>query len=572
MRPLLLAMAATLVLAPVGQAAWIDDPLGDVRLQADDPVGQAAPLAGPAYASIDLLALDVTEGPETFTFALKVADLGDTDDKSADGMDCSILFTQGGRDFRIRLSRFLPVLGGGFLDLWTRDGEGAWQMQPLADLDLAMDAVAETLTFTLARGDMADASGAAPFPGRLLEDVHASCRNALSGISLVGGVTPPPPAHAQDDLPDDGVATGTWPVTMGAAQTGHALLTSAQPFRASNGEATTFAYNVTAHNQGGTDDDFVLRATGVPERTNVSLVTDRLHIAAGGEESFTVWVSVPFAHDHGTTRSFVLELASATDPGSVGRLEVGVRYLAVPQPAGHHDTLYVHSHREEGLQEPVIQRAPGIVGNNGFLNTLDEDPTDSHDGLAFSSGSGGGGGSPDAYEFYVDLAPSLLVGIDADLSRVGEMQVQFGSRSPRQDVMVSAEVVVGTRGEGTQTLAKMGPTAATAAGDVYTAVGDLVPQAEADLVPFAPGMNLFLMVHFESMGALPADPPWLMTGSWLRLPLLDYHDPVEGMPETGAVVLAGAQPLVETPSKESPAPLWTVLAAVAIGLLVRRRT
>jgi hypothetical protein len=563
-------LLAALLLAPLGQAAWIDDPAGDLGLQAD---GAPAAVPGvPTHQSIDITGLDVVEGPDAFTFTLHVADLSGMDDTSADGVLCDVFFLQGERAFRIHLWRPTPALGGGFANLYTRDGDGAWEQQPLADVAATLDAAADTIAFGVARADMADRSGAAPFPGRALEDVHAECRNYGSAVSLVGG-TPPVPARISDRVPDLGLVAGVWPVTLGARQTGHAVLTSPEPFRASNGEATTFAYNVTAHNTGSTDDAFVLRAVDVPAFTNVSLASDKLQIPGNGQQSFQVWVTVPFAHDHGASRSFILEMASATDTTSVGRIELGVRYLAVAQPAGHHDTLYVHSFQEQGLQDPVVEAVPGVVGNGGYLNTLDEDPADSHQGLSFMTGNTFG--PSEHWEWEVMLAPSLLIGLDADLARVGEVEISFGSRTPMTDVQVSAEILVGAPGMDLVTLVTLAPTAATATDDVYTVKGDLVPDAAADLIPYTPGMNLYLHVTLDATGptdAVPIDAPWLLPMSSLRLPLLAYHDPVEGLPETGAVVLAGEPNMVaEAPAKDTPSAAWLALVALGLGLVVARR-
>lgn len=564
------AFVVALLLVPVAHAAWVEDAEGDLRAESQD---QSAPVMGPAYASIDLTAFDVVEEKDAFTFTLHMADIGVPEEGAPDGTLCDLSFTHNARAFRIRLHRLLSALDAGYGALYVRDGEGAWESHSEADLTTTVDAAADTVTYRIARGDLADADGAAPFPGRSLEAVQVACSNGTGSSSFAPGLVDlQVPARVRDDLPDPGATALAWPIAIGARQSGHALLTSLQPFRASNGEETTIAYNVTAHNLGSSADDFVLVARDVPPSVDITLASDRLHLGAGETMPFTVWVSVPFAHQHGATTSFLLELASASDPGSVGRIELGVRYLSVPQPSGHHDTLYLHSFGEQGVTDTVAKTAPGVYGVDGYMNTLQDDPGDSGDGLPFSGGSDGV--TEDKHDYSIGLSPSLLLGLDADLSRVGEAMFQFGSRVD-MDLTVSAEVIVYGGGD-LVTLATLEATKATpnAAGDRYTVTGPLAPQPEADLIPFAPGLQLSLEVHVVNTApsALGVDSPWLLTGSWLRLPLLDYQDAASDLPAGEAIVLAGSPVAVEDPpAKESPVGPWAPLAALAVAFLMRRR-
>ena len=569
MDPRLGGFLALLALLPSAQAALLEDPEGDLRVESGGP---SAPLVGPAYASIDLVALDVSEDPEAFTFTLGLADLAEPD-SAPDGRTCWVSFRHGQRAFLIRDAALNSALGPGLVTLYSRDGDGPWEGRYEADLQATADQASDALTYRLARADMADASGAAPYPGRTLEGLGARCTNSLAGSSFLPGVLDvPAPGTVVDDAPELGLPMPAWPVRLGAAQSGHALLTSPQPFRASNGEATTYRFNVSAHNLGGNEDSFTLAATGVPTGLGITLASDELVLAAGERRAFDVWVEVPFAHDHGSASSFVLELRSASDPGSVGRIELGVRYLAVPQPAGHHDTLFVHSHPELGATDRAVKAAPGLYGNSGYLSTLEEDPGDSRDGLSFAGGTSAPGRQ--THDFWVPLAPSLMLGLDTDLGRNGHAELVVGSRTPLEAATISAEVIV-TGGDTTLVVARMEPTAVEPRGDLYAAVGELVPQPEADLVPFAPGRNLYLVATVEdtSPGAyVLVNPPWLMPGSWVQLPLLDYHDAVEGLPVGGGTVLAGPAPATApSGASESPAPLWLAPLALAVACLGARR-
>ena len=570
MDPRLGAFVALLVLLPTAQAGFVDDPEADLRAESQ---GQPVPFPAPAYASVDIIGLDVVEEADAFTFVLHQADIGTADDTSPDGLICNLSFAHAGNEFLIRFSRLVAAVSGHTSRLYVRPAGGAWEQQPLADLTTTLDAAADTITHRVARPDLADEHGAAPFPGRELTGLRATCANSTSTMVLVPGVADTRvPVAVLDDAPDIGQDAPAWPVTIGVAQAGHVLLSSPQPFRASNGEATTLAYNVSAHNLGAADDELVLAARGVPSGVAVRLATDRLQVPAGGSQAFTVWVTVPFAHEHGSATSFVLEATSAAADASIGRVELGVRYLTVPQPAGHHDTLFVHTREQDPITAQVVTTVPGIYGTDGYLNTLEDDPADA--GFGLSSSFGYNGATEDLYDYVVDLSPSLLIGLDADLDAVGEVQLRFGAKTP-QELTVSGRVLVLGDAEPI-TLAVLEPVAATVDGETYVVKGPLLPQPEADLIPYKPGRQLTLELRVANSApsaALVLDGPWLMTGSWLRLPLLDYHDAVEGLPEQGAVVLAGepaAQPSAE--GRKAPAVAWpAVLAALALLAARRRR-
>lgn len=160
-----LLLAAVVLLAPLGQAALLEDAQGDVRIGAND--APAAAPASPAYASMDLVSLDVIEEADAFTFAVQVDDLAQAEDTAPDGEICDVWMTHNGREFRIHMTRLTPAILGGRAELRSRDAGGAWDRHAEADLESTFDLATDIITLRLARADLADASGAAPYPGRV---------------------------------------------------------------------------------------------------------------------------------------------------------------------------------------------------------------------------------------------------------------------------------------------------------------------------------------------------------------------------------------------------------------------
>lgn len=551
---LLLLPPAPLAAGQAPPAAVATDAEGDVRTQAQDT---PAPGPGEAYSGLDLVGLSIVEGAEDITFTLAVADLKPAEQETAlDGLAFQVLFSHNGRSFRLSLLQNIPQLGSSwFAWLESRDSADAEWTQSFADAEAQGDAAADTIATVLDRDLLADRDGAAPFPGRSLEGIRVQGWGYAGNMSVLGGLLPDvrSPVRIVDDMPDAGMEPARYAVQVGLAQTGHAQLTSHVPYRASNGEATTFLLNATAHNLGAADDTFEFAAVGAPGRLAITVPVTVATIPAGGRIEVPVLVTVPFAHVHGGVDDFTLEMRSTTDPGSVGRVAMGIRYLEVPQPAGHHDSLYLHTVSQDG----------GLLGEqfpDGYLNTLDDDALDTAQPYPSPSQSIDFGKVVHTWSF--PLEPGLQMGLDLDLSRVGRLAVSIGATVvPQAGSTVEAYVYVGTHGfrrygEEVVDLAHMAPTEAVDLMPQATHLfeGDLVPLPDADRIPFSPASNLFLDVELTtaSPSVVFSERPFIAPGGHLTLPLLEYHDPVDdALALLGGPGLAplGAQERLVNPGK-----------------------
>ena len=529
---LLTSLAATPAAQAQDLVPLLSDPAGDVRVNlAGAPA--VSDLAA-VYSSADLVGLAITETRSEFVFTFTVDDLKPADQETApEGFSMSAFFTHNGREFRLEAGRGVAGLGTvfyGYVD--ARDAPTAdWSRLLYTLEDLQPDFTADTLAFPVQRDLLADADGAAPFPGRSLEAIHARSGSSLRDTPLLTADDPIPevvyPAAAADDMPDDASAAASYAVRLGVAQTGHAFLSSDLPFRASNGEATTYILNATASNLGDAADTFTFSVSGASSRVTVVVPIQVLALEAGATRDVPVLVTVPFGHDHGDVESFILEMTSETDAGSVGRLEMGIRFLAVAQPAGHHDTLYLHSGAPKFSIGPVLQF------QQGFLSTLEDDPAAT--GANHYSSGGGAFVGGWAYYFQYNLQPALQVGLDLDLLRTGRLALPVGTTEPLLATTVEGNVYVWSpEDQQATTVAVLQPSEPVdiEANGQHLFDLEFEVDEDADRVPYQKGNQLYLNLRITTLSGAPtlglADAgAYIAPGGSLKLPLNEWHDPVD---------------------------------------------
>jgi hypothetical protein len=295
----------------------------------------------------------------------------------------------------------------------------------------------------------------------------------------------------------------------------------------------------------------------------VELPSDLVEIPAKGNLTLPVLVSMPFAHQHGTVKTFTLEMASLDTPGNVGRVQLGVRFVQPPQPAGHHDTQYLHAFAPEGQDEftTVFTTLFGFDPNQMYFNTLTPDE-DANDAKVPVGGFTMGGMSAvvppvTTYTWTVPLNPGLALGLDFDLTRQGLMRTSVNTQLPMTGATLSGRVVhtipdarncdSGFQrnrndchlddyffGAGTHTtVATIGPgapqdVAAGTMGALFEA--PITAMQAGDYVPFHPDATLGLMLNISYTIVDPfigPDTAPKISGGELTLPLLEYHDPVD---------------------------------------------
>jgi hypothetical protein len=328
---------------------------------------------------------------------------------------------------------------------------------------------------------------------------------------------------------------------------GDLSLTTPLAVRYSNGEATTIHWPVEVANHGSRDLDVSLHMDG-PEGGDARL-PESVHVPAGSNRTVSVYVTLPFAHQHGSQRSFPL---TATSPfGDKTSLHLGVLYPTVPQPSGHHPDLYVHSAQYSTAGQSIL---PGPA----WMNALEDDPASTSDhigggiGSCPTAGTTPTGGSTDVgIEWLIPLDPSLRIGLDGHYPGTASLDAALLGKAALPAGKLYGELLLESETRdnfalfsnatrlGSAAIPQMpGPSRVPAHLDMpMPAQLDLVPPTAHDNLvlgllycidaPSPTGFAINAVAGFAYIvGAEPYD---LASGAHLVLPLNEYHDliPVE---------------------------------------------
>lgn len=538
-------LCALLLLLPLVQAEPWTDAAGDTALMAG--AGGSVPLgpAALAFPDSDLVGLEILERPEAFEFRVQVAGLSEPQTAGSPVGAIIVFVTHDDAEYQVRIDR--TVRGNNTQAPWTRAqlfryDEGLLRFVPNEKVPVAVDG-SGLFTAIVPRTSLLDHNGTAPFPGRQLTGIHAES---------YGAWVPEAGSAIFDRLAEAG-AGHVLPIQLGLPQTGNARLGSLEPTRMSNGAATTYVYLMKAGNEGGTSRQYTFEVQGAPAHWTVDLPTPVVEIPPGTTVDVPVIVHAEFFHDHGNLDAAIVEMAAVDDPGSRAEVEIGVRYPAIAQPAGHHPGLYLHSRDLVG-ENPVALAlgtaygaAYGVEASaQAYVNTAEQEDGDA--GIPVRPFRAIPGSlTPPAFlttwTWNVDLEPGLAIGLDFDLSRTTTIRLPIRTLASLPMASVSGQVLrldpvrdpsnileVATRNE--TVLATIEATAPVDLGPNSQATFETTirPLPDADLVPYERGaafrirLNLTAFRPEPPLG--PSQSPELMPGGSLTLPLFDYADPI----------------------------------------------
>ncbi len=520
----------------------LEDPAGDVRAVA---AGQDAGASPAAVDRVDLRAVHLVETPTHLEASFQVGAI-EQDPSVVHGLFLN--FEYAGMRYEVRASSSLG--GTDYFAAFFRIDESTGRTNYVDNLEATVSTGTATIHVLVPRDLVVGADGAPLVPDRSLTDIGVISRGLSVYLISIEG------EPATLTLRDDVDGTAELLLRHGVEQTGNARLWSETPFRSSNGEATTFVFQVEAQNVGEAADDFELALQGVPAKWDVQLPVERLHLEAGEQKRVPLVVRTPFAHAHGSLEQFLLSLTSVSGDG-VGRVEMGVRYPLIPQPAGHHDTLWMHPvpGPTDPLSTSVDLLNEAISGSGSYytdavvMNAVESDErlqTGPVNGHVCDNGRNGTSPLAPTYCWRVYLDPGLDMGLDFDLGRLGAVEVPVQALVPTDGAVLGGTLYhLGSP----ETVEEVGYSYTT---QEYTPVADVVggdpvnigldetvllsatvvPRPEADLVPYAPDAGLVLVLELETDRldyALfgPHEEPALLPGGFLRLPLLEYSDPVD---------------------------------------------
>ncbi len=553
-----LALLLMVLLVPVPAMAQADTPLaadsaGDVMIyvQQDTPAG--SPPEG-AFTGLDLLAVGLAhETIDQVAFYMDVASL----EQSGGLVPFSdpryeVYFTYADTEYRITTQLILdgPVTTV-FPDAkgaraWLSTWDGTW-WRTIAPATAEVDVAGNRIVAIAPREAIVDSNQAPLDKGSTLTNVFAQSMamgffndGMRMGMAEVQMTSP----WASDRVPDAGFGDEYSMLTGEVLQSGSVFSFAPDPVRWTNGEANTFAYTIILTNQGTEDQEVRITTEGIPGNWKASHA-DFVTVPAGDSVNATILLSIPFAHAHGTLQHFTAVFSA---DGDFSKSRLGVYWPAIPQPAGHHDTLWFHS-RVAKPDFPVFDTVFG--GVQSWMNAAGPEVDTEDEGVpvpGFVAGPPFGGSSFVTWWQY-SLSPGLRMGLDFDMDRTGTFSTQVTTASPvldpKLDVVVEWRKYNGGGGRfGNQpnyesiTLAtgSSEPLAGAQSGTLNFDV-ELTPLVEADLIPYDPtgSSNILVTVAMRSAAQAPAtfwgpdttEPTMSTQFTSMQLPLFEYHDSLD---------------------------------------------
>lgn len=540
-------LLALLLLAPTA-TALMEDPEGDVR--ANHCGAADTPLTG--FESMDLRSLSITETP--FHINLAVETTGLAREANYDSGNYFVWLRHDDIQYVVRMYQDNAGTGAIADVLLSPDGSVFGQLYAT----VAASVQGATIYAEIPKNNLRGELGAWPHTGKALEDIRVSAQAHATGV--YGCPDSTGPVIIRDDMGADAWArfeTHYGGVTID----GPVAYAVDLPFRASNGEATTYAFNQRITNLADGPRTFTFEAD-LPAGWTAYPAAD-LSLEAGAEGQAITYVQVPFVHVHGATEQGSLTIRS-DDATATG--EIGVHYLAIAQPSGHHPNIYLHSLAAMGVGTQ-FNAAAGGGDNILYWNTVEDDPSDH--GLPISSQTD----SADLV-WWGCLSPDLRLGLLPDRNATGQFRLNFDATLPTTGTLTGAIHLVpdsdrplichDTSGWEMEPLLELEATPVDLNGPIT--VEGAVRAVFDEARPHQPGSDLLLELRITPDNTpIAGGTVDLLPGSSMRLPLLDYHEPAPVVPDE--VRNATATPADAASEAAAAAGLFWVVPALA---LVRR--
>lgn len=532
LRPLVM-LALLVPLAAAQEAVMVlEDPSSDV----------SAPPMAATMDHVDLRSLHVSdqEGNLSLALALENLDAG----SQADQTRYEIGFNHENVEFRVRGSVGRELDGAGFGDAHLDQrplGSDVWM--PAGELeDPAIDVTDGVVGVLVPLDRLRDEDATAPFSGRELQGFWARAESARTRACVTDDtLCTTGLASFYDVMPDSGVGTVSY-VVQGEGVAGlDTLIEVERPRRSSNGEETTFVFLPAVVNQGQEARTYTIEATGMPDDWDVHVPIEAFVLEPEERRELPVIAAIPFNHRHGQAQSFQVTVADVEDASHSLSTELGVTFLAVPQPAGHHDTVYLHSTPSRSAFPRELAEGDQV---SVYMNTLKQDPASanlpSRPEMADEGSTGGFTGT--VFRWCIPLRPHLLIGMDWDQNQEGTGSFTLRApQAPFQGELSGGFWIAGpddgghrdggtcTQGRPPIKVAEIGSmNLAIPSGQEIEIQVPIAPLPEGDFIPEQAGQDLFLELRFDTAQATfgANELPVLKPGGWFELPLHEYHEPL----------------------------------------------
>ncbi len=538
-----------------GASTQFSDAANDVRMTTSD--GALRNGAGSsAWRNLDILSGGVfDETDDLLVFFLNVTAITPEQDPAVPKSQPTywFYFDYGLRTYRVEGKTDLTTpwdgiagaaVGSAKLEVAYNDGV----FQAVGDAAMAIDFSADQILFMVERSLIRNHNEAPLGRGDVLSGFWGSSRSLGGfGVSIPIGnnfqVEAGPPAY-HDQAPDYGTTGGTYTTTAGhQLHKGQLVAASEDPVRWTNGEATTFVYFVRLFNSGSIELEVKLSHEGADPSWQVAF-SDRLVVPARSSINVTFHVGIPFGHFHGKLDDFVVSFT--TDDGvHWAKQPLAVYWPKIPQPAGHHPTVWLHSQyrpREapfEGLGDSV----------HGWFSAASPD-TEEYDEQApimadRIDGPQSDGRSTAQWTFH--LEPALRMGLDFLLDQTGNGQIIMDFPVQVQDPVLQFDLVHLNKRtiipKTTFAMTSLSALPGTQSGLVAFTFPDLKAEAAADLIKHAARADLEFRLNLTATLAGTGNenpeeftPTIVPADSYFTLPLREYHDPLDTVFVTDASV------------------------------------
>lgn len=553
------AVLAVLILLPAAAAVSWMDASGDQRLGRPTHYEDAEPQyqwfdadGASWYGNVDLVSASIEETAADLVFTIEVAGEGD-DPPPVPGGPSFDEFVHG-FSFQFREREYLVGFTQGFF------GGGDLMISLLSRFDVfgqelyfpSFHAAPATVqgsgwTGVLPKAVFRDENLVPLREGDHLEKISLFASN--NDISF-GGPTdfcpdvpgqptdPPGFAYCAWVVRDEATDLGSLEVKVTPPGVGHLFLRIPEPYRMSNGLATTYLFEADLRNLEEVEDTVTLQVSDVPKDWEVRLPSS-VRFSGKGDGSVPVAVTVPFSHVHGQSHFMTLSAVSRLNASAIVETGFGVIFADPPQPAGHHDTLYFHGEDfcppdfgfscAQAYMNAEPDPAEPRYSNGRFVNEVDGYPP------YYDFSDPDQATLPAVRTWDIPLSPQLGIGVDFDVSKrgtlttalrfdeawAGDVEATLLLRSYGQDRVTHRTLAAGiTQGVDFP------------AGQAVSVDVELGVDPAADIIHFSQGQNLVLYVNVTDTTGTPwqlryGDAWMVMDETQMLLPLLDYHEPVD---------------------------------------------
>lgn len=528
-----------------------EDADGDVVVRSQDgTVEQPDPTGN--YANVDVVAGGVwAEDDDSVTFYIQLDDLTESSQTVLPFSDPDYYFHFQYREQGYRIF-VVTALENPTNGAFGRDGTtfarlerqvDAFRYMPLAEGEVEMDHSEELVKVTVPRGAILDHNQAPLARNATLTGLHVTAKSmGWFGFPIAFGGDPSSATYvgipeAADRAPDTGDAQ--YVMTTGSVQQkGRLFAVSADPIRWTNGEATTLSFQSTVTNLGSEDLDVLVDVVGVPGSWELAY-SDQITVPAKSALNATFLISIPFTHQHGVTDLFEARFETP-DRDHLATSVMGVHWPSVPQPAGHHDRLWLHSIADE-VQPPFDAAFSGVHGWFSAKEDLEEDSGDAIE-PDFTLSPGAFGAQEGQAHWFLRLEPALRMGLDFRPGDEGTLELATSLPTPVVDPRIEVELlhVRGQQERGgfrtSQTL--MTGASEPASGAVSGNVAFQLPLHVVegiDDIAYDPEANLELRISMYAtfltgtgfVNPATVAPSIEPAASSMQWPLNEYHDPAD---------------------------------------------